>query len=71
MAKIIEAVLGSNAKQAWYEFFFYWGHDAEHYAPYSYKEYYKYRSKIRNSISLNIQTWFQENSLPKDMISFD
>ena len=67
LAKIIGGVLGSDAKQSWYELFFYWGHDADHYAPYSYKEYYKDRGNIRNSISLNIRTWSQENSLPKEI----
>ena len=64
----MEKILGKNAKQAWYEFFFYWGHTAEHYAPYSYKEYFDIRSDIRNSIALNGRTWAKENYLPVELI---
>jgi len=68
LAKVVEKLLGNNAKQAWYELFFYWGHTAEHYAPYSYKDYINIRSDIRNSIALNGRTWAQENLLPVELI---
>ncbi len=68
LAKGVEFLLGKRAKQAWYELFFYWGHTAEHYAPYSYAEYFKIRKIIRNSITLQGRTWAQENSLPKELI---
>ncbi|MBT4730659.1 hypothetical protein HOB87_01640 [Candidatus Woesearchaeota archaeon] len=68
LAKVVEKILGKNAKQAWYEFFFYWGHTAEHYAPYSYKEYFDIRSDIRNSTALNGRAWAKENYLPVELI---
>ena len=66
-AKFIEILLGQEAKQKWYELFFYWGHSSEHFAPYKYFEYYKVRNKIRNSISLNIRNWVFENNVPYNL----
>jgi len=69
LAKVIELAFGKNAKNSWYELFYYWGHTTEQYAPYSYKDYYKLRKDIRNSIALNGLTWAQENSLPTELVN--
>ena len=63
VAKVIGIVLGKKAKNSWYELFYYWGHGMEHYAPYSYWEYFKERKIIRNFIPLHIKTWLVENNL--------
>jgi asparagine synthase (glutamine-hydrolysing) len=63
IAKIIEIIFGKKAKKSWYELFYYWGHGMEHYAPYSYLEYFKERKIIRNFIPLHIKTWLIENNL--------
>jgi asparagine synthase (glutamine-hydrolysing) len=68
MAKVIEIVLGENAKHKWYELFYYWGDDKDHFAPYTYYEYLQTRSMIRNSTSLNIRVWARENGLPEEMM---
>jgi len=64
IAKIIGIFLGKKRKKSWYELFYYWGHGMEHYAPYSYYEYFKLRKKIRNFIPLHMKTWFKENKAP-------
>ena len=68
LAKGIEIFLGKKAKDSWYELFFYWGHNAEQFAPYKYSEYFKVRKNIRNCISLNIRTWAKENMVPLNII---
>lgn len=68
LAKGVELLFGKRAKQAWYELFFYWGHTAEHYAPYSYRDYFRVRHDIRNCIALNGRTWAKENGLPTELV---
>jgi asparagine synthase (glutamine-hydrolysing) len=68
MAKIIGFLLGKKTKSAWYELFYYWGHGMEHYAPYSYYEYFKLRKKIRNFIPLHMKTWFKENKVSSNFM---
>jgi asparagine synthase (glutamine-hydrolysing) len=68
IAKAVELIFDKDVKRQWYELFYYWGHNREHYSPYSYAEYFKVRSKIRNNIGLDIRTWAKENSIPKKMI---
>jgi asparagine synthase (glutamine-hydrolysing) len=63
IAKIVGILLGKKAKKSWYELFYYWGHGMEHYAPYTYWEYFKDRKIIRNFIPLHIKTWLVENNL--------
>lgn len=68
LAKGVELLFGKRAKQAWYELFFYWGHTAEHYAPYPYRDYFRVRHDIRNCIALNGRTWAKENELPTALV---
>jgi asparagine synthase (glutamine-hydrolysing) len=68
VAKGVEFLFGKRAKQAWYELFFYWGHTAEHYAPYPYRDYFRVRHDIRNCIALNGRTWAKENGLPTALV---
>jgi asparagine synthase (glutamine-hydrolysing) len=68
LAKGVELLFGKRAKQAWYELFFYWGHTAEHYAPYPYRDYFRVRHDIRNCIALNGRTWAKENGLPTELV---
>ena len=68
LAKGIEIFLGKKAKTSWYELFFYWGHNSEQYAPYSYLEYFRERKNIRNCISLHARTWAKENKIPSNII---
>jgi len=71
LAKVTEVVLGDKAKQSLYKMFYYWGHTSDHYAPYSYGEYYKVRNLIRNSTALNGRVWAKENFLPNSIVDFD
>jgi asparagine synthase (glutamine-hydrolysing) len=68
LAKGVEFFFGKRAKQGWYELFFYWGHTAEHYAPYPYGDYFRVRHDVRNCIALNGRTWAKENGLPTALV---
>jgi|SaaInlStandDraft_6_1057023.scaffolds.fasta_scaffold14094_2 asparagine synthase (glutamine-hydrolysing) len=69
LAKSVDIVLGKHAKQRCYEVFGYWNHYSEHFAPYTYKEYFKVSNDIRNNISLNVRTWANENNLSSEIVN--
>jgi asparagine synthase (glutamine-hydrolysing) len=64
----IELFFGHPLKQKWFEIMNYWGHNTEHFAPYSYADYFRVCHDIRNCISLNGRTWAKENRLPTDVV---
>ena len=68
LAKGVEMLLGGRAKRKWYKMFYYFGHSSDHYAPYSYSEYFQARNLIRNSTSLNGRVWARENYLPRELV---
>jgi asparagine synthase (glutamine-hydrolysing) len=68
LAKGVEMLLGGRAKRGWYKMFYYFGHSSDHYAPYSYSEYFQARNLIRNSTSLNGRVWARENYLPRELV---
>ncbi|MEW5766994.1 MAG: asparagine synthase-related protein [bacterium] len=65
VARLIKLLFGKRYSDLFYSYFKYIGHYRQFYAPYNLKDVIKKTPKIRGPISLNIETWLEENLLEK------
>ena len=61
VAQLIKLLFGKVYAERFYNYFKYFGHYREFYAPYNLRYFIKKAQSIRDPISLNIQTWMIEN----------
>lgn len=63
VARILKVISGRKYSELFYNYMKYIGHYRQFYAPYEVKEFIRKAWKIRGPISLNIETWIEENLL--------
>ena len=63
VARMIKVISGKKYSELFYNYLKYIGHSRQFYAPYEVKEFIRKAPKIRGPISLNIETWIEENLL--------
>lgn len=56
-------IFSKEYKELIYKLFSFYGHSAERFAPYSFLNHVKICKNIRNSLSMNVETYFKENNL--------
>lgn len=61
LARTIGLAFGKKCSDGFYRYLKYIGHYRQGYAPYGVLEYVKKARKIRNPVSLNVETWMVEN----------
>lgn len=63
VARMIRLLFGKRYSDLFYSYFKYIGHYRQFYAPYNLRNFLSKAPKIRGPISLNIETWIEENSV--------
>ena len=61
LARVLRLILGKTFSDHFYHYAKYIGHYRQSYAPYNFTSFIKIAHKIRNPVSLNIETWILEN----------
>lgn len=61
MAQIVGLVGGRRRKNKFYNYFKYFGHYSDKYAPFAYGEYLRVAHTIKNHVALYTRAWFREN----------
>jgi asparagine synthase (glutamine-hydrolysing) len=70
-ARVVGLLFGRRAKKHVYGYARYLDHYRYFYAPYGLRHFLRYQRQIRHALALNVQTWMQENNVPRDMVNFD